>query len=212
MGSESGIHVQLSVRDAGACPISSASADLEIESVAVGRRTDAGVVGEATVVDGAESAPDPPLGEAVFSDGSRAVYRYAHDGGCPCQRVPDHGCPIRRLEAAEGQLHLSFVAPDLETLRSVVADLRSSCGSVCVRRLRRSGPDEDDGSLLLVDRSAFTDRQYEVLETAHEMGYFESPKRARSRDVADELGIAPATFAEHLAAAQTKLLDQLLEA
>ncbi|WP_255170031.1 helix-turn-helix domain-containing protein [Natrononativus amylolyticus] len=211
MGSGTGIRVQLAVSDASACPISAASTDVEIESLTVGRRQDDAVVGELTVANGGSEAVESPLGEPVFADGSRAVYRYSHDGGCPCQRVPDHGCPIRDLEAVGGQLRLSFIAPDLETVRAVVTDLRSSCGEVHVRRLTRSGLGGENGSLALVDRDAFTDRQYEVLETAHEMGYFESPKEATSRDVAAALDISSATFVEHLAVAQSKLLDQLLE-
>ena len=52
----------------------------------------------------------------------------------------------------------------------------------------------------------------EVLETAHEMGYFEYPKRANAGDVAEAVGISRSTFSEHLGAAQTKLLDAILEA
>ncbi|MFC6724570.1 helix-turn-helix domain-containing protein, partial [Halobium palmae] len=102
-----------------------------------------------------------------------------------------------------------FVACDLPTLRSIVADLRSCCGDVRLQRLTRSAPD-DRRTLLFVDRTAFTDRQYEVLRTAHEMGYFAQPKEADSADVAAALDISVPTFSEHLSVAQEKLLEQLL--
>jgi len=44
------------------------------------------------------------------------------------------------------------------------------------------------------------------------MGYFDYPKGANATDVAEELGVARSTFTEHLAAAQTKLMDAILEA
>jgi len=42
------------------------------------------------------------------------------------------------------------------------------------------------------------------------MGYFERPRDANAGAVAEALDIAPSTFAEHLAAAQRKLLDEAL--
>jgi hypothetical protein len=50
-----------------------------------------------------------------------------------------------------------------------------------------------------------------VLETAHRLGYFERPKGANAGEVADALDISRSTFTEHLAAAQTKLLDAILD-
>ncbi|MXR22074.1 helix-turn-helix domain-containing protein [Halobacterium bonnevillei] len=43
------------------------------------------------------------------------------------------------------------------------------------------------------------------------MGYFDHPRGANGASVAAELGISPATFHEHLAAAQRKLLDSALD-
>jgi predicted DNA binding protein len=79
-----------------------------------------------------------------------------------------------------------------------------------VRRLVRSGDEGPEEDLVLVDRSDLTDRQREVLATAHEMGYFAYPKRANAERVAAELDIGPSTFAEHVAAAQDKLLAAVL--
>lgn len=208
----SGIHAQVAVSDVEGCPVAAMSETFEVESVVTDRRSaDGGIVGEATLArtDGTEPAPDGA--ERLFSGDERSVYRFTNGADdCPCGRVPDHGCPVRDVRADSGSLVLSFVAPDAETLRSIVADLRSRC-TVRVRRLTRSAPDEER-ALLLVDRDAFTDRQYEVLRTAHEMGYFTQPKEADSADVAAALDISPSTFSEHLAVTQEKLLDQLLAA
>jgi predicted DNA binding protein len=77
--------------------------------------------------------------------------------------------------------------------------------------LLRSRVDHEESDLVFVDRSVLTERQREVLETAHEMGYFEHPKGANAGEVADELDISTSTFSEHLAASQRKLMDALLE-
>lgn len=208
----SGIHVQLAVSDADGCPVSSISEEFEIESLSVAQhatRTATEVVGELTVDRSDDTGTEPEAAEEVFVDETKSVYRYTHDNECPCQRVPSHGCPVRTLRADSGRLVVSFIAPDLETLRGVVTDLRSCCEGVTVNRLTRSAA-TDERSLLFVDRTAFTDRQYEALETAHEMGYFDSPKGTTAEEVATEIGISVATFLEHLSVAQTKLLDQIL--
>ncbi|GAB6862408.1 helix-turn-helix domain-containing protein [Haloplanus litoreus] len=209
----SGVHVQLELDGVAGCPASTLSEAGPVESVTVDRHgtgESAHVVGEVTVDRSGADGPDPAGVEEVFDDGSRAVYRYTHETACPCTRVPAHGCPIRDRRADSGRLVLQFIVPDLATLRTVVADLESYCTTLRVRRLVRSGVTDDDPSLLVADRSAFTDRQYEVLETAHEMGYFESPKGADSGAVADELGVSVSTFVEHLSVAQTKLFDQIM--
>ena len=56
-----------------------------------------------------------------------------------------------------------------------------------------------------------TERQGEVLRTAFEMGYYEWPRACTGQDVADELGITPATFSEHVFAAERKILAFLFE-
>ena len=205
----SGIHVQLELRGVADCPAAALSEAASIDSVTVDRHA-SGVVGEVTVDGGGDAAADIEAAESVFTDESESVYRYTHDHECPCTRVPSHGCPIRDRRADGGCLRLTFIAPDLETLRTVAADLETCCADVTVGRLVRAGATEGERSLLVADRSAFTDRQYEVLETAHEMGYFDSPKGAKSRAVADELGVSVSTFVEHLSTAQTKLFDQII--
>lgn len=207
-----GIHVEVVVDDVEGCPVASVGEAFEVESISTAKvgADGGGVVGEVTVRHAPGSDPEPSGTDRVFDDGSRSVHRFRNeDGDCPCGRIPDYGCPIRDVRADSGSLVFSFLASDLRTLRRIVADLRSCCGTVRVRRLTRSTPGERP-SLLFVDRTAFTDRQYEVLLTAHEMGYFDTPKRADSVDVAAELDISVATFSEHLSVAQGKLLDQLL--
>lgn len=55
-----------------------------------------------------------------------------------------------------------------------------------------------------------TDRQREVLELAHELGYFDHPKRANKGDVAAELGVTTSTVSEHLSMTQRKLMESIL--
>lgn len=96
-------------------------------------------------------------------------------------------------------------------LGAVLGGVRTAAADVSVRSVTRSsGDDHGTEELVRVDRGRLTERQLEVLETAHEMGYYEYPRGANATEVAAALGICPSTLAEHLAAAQTKLLGDVL--
>lgn len=62
------------------------------------------------------------------------------------------------------------------------------------------------------DDAALTDRQREALRTAHELGYFEVPRRASLEDVAAELDVSAASLSELLRRAQGALIDDRLAA
>lgn len=156
---------------------------------------------------------DPEGMETVFSDGDRSVYRFERpvDQVCVCEIIERHDTPVRDVRAEGGELVVTFHAPDAERLRAVVAELRAAADGVSLVRLTRSSAGDAERDLVFVDRAKLTDRQREVLRTAHEHGYFDRPRGANATEVAEALGVSRATFAEHLAAAQSKLLDAVLD-
>jgi PAS domain S-box-containing protein len=56
-----------------------------------------------------------------------------------------------------------------------------------------------------------TDRQREVLRTAYEHGFFESPRATTGVELADLLGVSQPTVTHHLREAQRRLFDALFE-
>ena len=59
--------------------------------------------------------------------------------------------------------------------------------------------------------AALTDRQREVVETAHELGYYEVPREASTEAVAAALDLDPSTVAEHLQRAERNLMSHHLD-
>lgn len=57
-----------------------------------------------------------------------------------------------------------------------------------------------------------TESQREALLTAHEMGYFEVPRRASLQDVAETLGVTAPSLSERLRRAQSRLVEQYADA
>ena len=52
--------------------------------------------------------------------------------------------------------------------------------------------------------------QLRTLKTAHEMGYFRSPRKSSATEVAEELEIAQPTFSERVRDAEHSLLDHIV--
>lgn len=70
-----------------------------------------------------------------------------------------------------------------------------------LHRLTRDGESEPPGNGL-------TDRQYEALRIAYELGYFDIPRQASLEDVAAELDISPSSVSERLRRAQTQIIEE----
>ena len=55
-----------------------------------------------------------------------------------------------------------------------------------------------------------TERQREILAAAVEVGYYEVPRQASHQDIADHIGIAPATVGEHLRKIEATVLTEIM--
>ncbi|MFB6127687.1 MAG: helix-turn-helix domain-containing protein [Halolamina sp.] len=165
--------------------------------------------------DGGDSTGDDPDldAEAVVDVGDQRVFRFKRsaDADCACAVVEALDAPVANVRAADGTLLLTMHLRSRERLREVVAALEEVAERITVRYLVQGTADPAESSdTAVVDRGRLTDRQREVLRTAHRMGYFDYPGGANATAVADELSIGVSTFSEHLSAAQSKLLTDLL--
>ncbi|WP_440770500.1 helix-turn-helix domain-containing protein [Natronorubrum sp. DTA28] len=214
-----GFRATVVVQEPADCPIAdvSATTDDPITSVTRSRAaTDGSVVEEFGVAAGSsvettEASSRTELTPVQAND-REEIYRFEREStaDCACEVIERTGTPLSSVRAQNGALLLTFRTLELEEIADIVDSLRARFDGVLVEELTQDHED-DSSDRVIVDRDLLTTRQREILETAHELGYFEYPKGANATDVAEELGIARSTFTEHLAAAQTKLLDALLE-
>jgi len=201
---------------AAGCPIAAASrAGTSVDAVANSVGASPAPVTEFTADSDCDPDPDGDVTvEPVFSFGSATRYRLDRgtDGvGCPCECLGEFGVPVERYFAQDGTVTVVFYAADYEELQIAVGTLRERFPDADIKRFVRSPEDAAATDTVFVDRSRLTDRQLEAVETAYEMGYFERPRTANAEEVADALGVSRSTFTQHLAAAQSKLLGDLLE-
>jgi predicted DNA binding protein len=194
----------------GGCPVAGASA----ETTGTLRQVSWTGESEGTVTEQFTACEDADVstGEEVFDYGSRQVYEFERDSAdpCICELIEQSLGPVAETYARDGDLHVTLHASDVAMLRDLLRDLNERYGDVRIEYLVQGRESADESELVPVDMRRLTDRQREVLTTAHEMGYFEYPRDANASQVAEALDIEPSTFTEHLNAAQSKLLDELL--
>jgi hypothetical protein len=70
-----------------------------------------------------------------------------------------------------------------------------------------SNPERVDGT----PKSGLTDRQYEALTVAFDRGYYETPRRASTRQIAEELGISASAVSKLLQRAERRLVGQTVD-
>ncbi len=125
--------------------------------------------------------------------------------------VASVGGYIERAVVEEGQLDLTVhLAPsvDVRQLIGAIEDMHPDAEMVRRRQITRPAEENRHPQRQIV--GDLTDRQREVLEVALHSGYFEWPREASGEEVADTIGIAPATFSQHLRRAQRHVFDRLL--
>ena len=113
--------------------------------------------------------------------------------------------PVLHREGAE---FIDVLAPTRQTLRRVVARL-AKVGDIDVERVI----DVDASSIGVVVRlpditSALSRRQLDALRAAIEGGYYDSPRRISTRELAAALGVSPSTFQEHLRKVQAAVMER----
>ena len=211
-----GIRAEIRVDPGGTCPVVEAATDRGSPSYTIARgitASDDDRVNEEFMLESGDVPSTSVELTEVFDYGSKTMFRFGRerDRGCPCEIVEAFDCPVVDLHARDGSIYVVFHAVDMDALRETILALRDRFSGIDVRRLLRTEHDAPEESPVFLDRSRFTERQREVLETAHRMGYFEHPKGANAGEVADELDITTSTFSEHLSAAQSKLMDAVLD-
>lgn len=107
--------------------------------------------------------------------------------------------PIRWL--SDGRLEVSAVGDDAtlqDALDGLPGDIRVELAEIGEYTPETNRPE-----------SLLTDKQLEVLDAALAVGYYEEPRHGTQADVADAVGLAPATAGEHLRRIEGKVLRAL---
>ncbi|MGM0448180.1 MAG: helix-turn-helix domain-containing protein [Methanobacteriota archaeon] len=204
---DTGVRVEIVVHDPARAPVAAALPPGAVAEDVDRVRVDDAVVSQFR----ADRAVDAEL---VFDGGDERVYRCRSraTGQFPSDTVESLGYPVSSVtvRTAPDRVRLRLSLPAADPLGDVIDALEATGGSVRLERLTSSGGADTRSDPVVVDRGRLTERQREVVRTAHRLGYFEHPRGASATEVADAIGIARATFSEHLAAAQRRVFEDLV--
>lgn len=205
----SGVRAEFVFERPQECPVATASADAgsPLRDISWAENS------ETTTEQFTAAADTTPEGaSAVFDYGSQQVYEFDRDNddSCICEFIEEILGPVADVYAEGGNLHVTVHAGDVAKLRELLGELNERFERVRIEYLVQGREQAGESDLVPIDLRRLTDRQHEVLSTAHEMGYFEYPREANASEVAAALDIQSSTFTEHLNAAQSKLLEELL--
>jgi predicted DNA binding protein len=118
------------------------------------------------------------------------LYRAAERSGVP---------PLYPVEVRDGWANIECHAAR-EGVSKLVAELEAESGVIEVTALSE-GPMGD---------ALLTERQREVLTEAYERGYYDSPRRCSTAELAGTLGVAPSTVSDLLRRAERRALGALV--
>ena len=122
----------------------------------------------------------------------------------------DHGAVLRSVTATATGATLVVDLPANGEIRHVTQLLVDRFDNTdLVSKQTREQASEHGFYASVLDR--LTDRQLEVLETAYYSGFFESPRKADGKAVADSLDISPQAFYQHIRTSQRKLFAALVD-
>jgi predicted DNA binding protein len=145
----------------------------------------------------------------VTADDENRIYSYSHYE--PNDTLRDLLLRRREQELVvrmpleytdDGAMRATYVGRD-EAFQRAMAD-RPESVEIDIESTGDYHPDAED---LLAQLTA---RQREVLRTAVGEGYYESPREATHEDVAEAVGLSPATVGEHLRKIESKVLKRLV--
>lgn len=96
---------------------------------------------------------------------------------------------------------------DRETVQELLAEIRHEYdANIKVTRITPTNRAHTEDGLLT---SQLSERQREIFEFARQSDYYQWPREATARELAEELDISKTTFLEHLRKAEAKILNTI---
>ncbi|MFW6265489.1 MAG: helix-turn-helix domain-containing protein [Halanaeroarchaeum sp.] len=153
---------------------------------------------------------DVELQSAGRSPSGKRRLTHDMDEACLCPVFLQHGCSPRIVSSRGREGIVSTTLPDRDTLRDLVADIRSAGGTASVRKLTTVGPETDADAIRTFEIDELTDRERVVMETAVSRGYYDRPRRVTLADLAAEFDVTKQTLSTCLNSAEAKMARSIM--
>ncbi|MFD1563752.1 bacterio-opsin activator domain-containing protein [Haloarchaeobius amylolyticus] len=126
------------------------------------------------------------------------------------ETIATHGGRVASATIDDGEYRFVVELPRGRDTRQMIELIRAQRDDITYlaqRTVERSERGETGVTSVLEDE--LTEKQRAALETAYFGGYFDWPRESTGEEIADRLGIAPATFNQHLRTAERKFFESV---
>ncbi|ADQ68765.1 putative DNA binding protein [Halogeometricum borinquense DSM 11551] len=146
----------------------------------------------------------------VRQTGEKQLFEATTTGSVVAQPLINYGTYPQEITADQSTIHAVIELPQFADVREVVELLENNYGKTeLISRRDRERSRKTNREFITTFEEQLTERQYEVLRTAYESGFFEEPREITGQEVADLIGISQSTFNHHLRGAERKLFVSL---
>ncbi|WP_226481183.1 bacterio-opsin activator domain-containing protein [Natrinema amylolyticum] len=126
------------------------------------------------------------------------------------ETIATHGGRVASATIVGGEFRFVVELPRGRDTRQMIELIRSQRDDVTylAQRTTERSDRSDAGSSSVLEED-LTEKQRAALETAYFAGYFDWPRGSTGEEIAERLGIAPATFNQHLRTAERKFFTSV---
>ncbi|GAB3021521.1 bacterio-opsin activator domain-containing protein [Natronobiforma cellulositropha] len=127
------------------------------------------------------------------------------------EEIATYGGRVHSMTFEDGELRLLVEVSRASDTRQLIEHVEAVCAGasyVAQRTIDRTDSSVLDHAVLEGD---LTEKQRAALEMAFFAGYFDWPRSSTGEEIAERLGISPATFTQHLRAAEQKFFQSVFK-
>lgn len=147
-----------------------------------------------------------------YQDGG--LFEFLTSGNCPAFFLAELGALPREAISLNGEGRIVAEIPPKYDPSAIIEEfLAENTTAELVSKQKKDSfsPIFTHSATEQIIQAHLTDRQWEVIRTAFNAGYYEWPRECTGEEVAEKLDITSPTFSEHIHAAERKLLAALFE-
>jgi HTH-type transcriptional regulator, bacterioopsin transcriptional activator and related proteins len=127
------------------------------------------------------------------------------------ETIATHGGRVESATIDDGEFRFVVELPRGRDTRQMIELLKEHRSDVTylAQRTTERGDRSSSGSTSVLEDD-LTEKQRAALETAYFAGYFDWPRGSTGEEIAERLGISPATFNQHLRTSERKFFDSAI--
>lgn len=158
------------------------------------------------VTDG-EMRCDVMTADEEHEDWSISHFTKPLDEACPCRIFQRHETiPFQAIDG--DQIRVAVHLDSTGTGKGLIADLSESQTAFQITDVTKID-DPENPPVVPIDHAALTDKQWQALELAAELGYYEVPAAVSLEEMSEMVAVSPSALGKRLQRAEQTIISQV---